>query len=229
MATQLLFGEACACLEQRPGWWRVQLLHDGYEGWLDPRMILPAARSEWETWPWQTAIHARLRLEDGSRMALPMGARIPGIPAGSFFCYGGRCWAVEAAESLPPQPHAAIPGLAASLLNVPYLWGGRSAWGIDCSGLTQLVYSICGIPLPRDSGPQSQWGRPVAYGEHLPGDLACFAQPGGTRVSHVGILAAPEQIIHASGRVRRDLFTPEGILDPQSRSLTHTLTGIRRW
>jgi len=121
-----------------------------------------------------------------------------------------------------------VRNIAQKYLNVPYLWGGKSPFGIDCSGFTQSVFKICGYRLFRDSGQQAHQGRAIAkLDDALPGDLAFFKNQEGN-INHVGILLEGDRIIHASGRVHIDHLNDEGILNLDTKIYTHQLSHIRR-
>jgi cell wall-associated NlpC family hydrolase len=112
-------------------------------------------------------------------------------------------------------------------LHAPYLWGGRSPFGIDCSGFVQVVYKFSGIQLPRDAWQQAEKGDLLSFiEESAPGDLAFFDNDEGT-IIHVGILLENNRIIHASGKVRIDVIDHQGIYNRDLRAYTHNLRLIK--
>jgi cell wall-associated NlpC family hydrolase len=117
---------------------------------------------------------------------------------------------------------------ALKFINSPYIWGGRIPSGIDCSGLTQLVYKIHGIGIPRDSWQQAETGEPISFiSEARVGDLVFFDNEKG-KISHVGMIFAEGLVIHASGRVRIDTIDHQGIFKPEVGGYSHRLRLIKR-
>ena len=122
----------------------------------------------------------------------------------------------------------AIEELATKYLNAPYLWGGRSIWGIDCSGFTQLVFKMLGIKIRRDAYQQADQGITLGFIEEAePGDLAFFDNEDG-KIIHVGILLGQGKIIHASGKVRIDRIDHQGIFNEETGKYSHKLRIIKR-
>jgi cell wall-associated NlpC family hydrolase len=116
---------------------------------------------------------------------------------------------------------------ALEFLNVPYLWGGKSVFGIDCSGFVQLVFRLYDLNLPRDAYQQAEIGELIDSKEARQGDLAYFTNEKG-KIIHVGIVLDNETIIHASGRVRIDQLTKSGIYNSDYCKETHKLHFIKR-
>jgi len=231
MISQVLFGEFVELMEDEGNWFKVKVLTDGYEGWVNPRMLLPSDQEEFESLSdWQFVIEGNLMLEDDTLIRMPLGAKVPVSSSSSAFDMAGHRWSKpEGFRAIDIQDFEKRVDIARYFYNIPYLWGGRSGFGIDCSGFSQMVYAMCGVSIPRDSSKQAEKGRLISYEDRQPGDLVFFSKPQHTRVTHVGMLIHLNHIMHASGRVRIDRFTESGIIDMEKNQVTHQFIMIKRW
>ncbi|MEM6263034.1 MAG: NlpC/P60 family protein [Bacteroidota bacterium] len=236
MVSQLLFGEFALFLKEKGSWWQVQNLTDQYEGWVNAESLLGIEEETFESivgYRYLFTANGSLIKPDGTYLRLPLGARLPLTPDPKRYfqlTLGEHSWILgpEVVENHRFAGPEAIIEVARMFLNVPYLWGGRTSFGIDCSGLTQTVFHMCGLKLPRDTSLQIQEGTEVDFDEKQPGDLAYFSKPNQGRVSHVAIIAPEEKVIHASGRVRVDDFKENGIIQAKTFRQTHDLITIKR-
>ncbi len=232
MISQLVFGDVVIALEGGSGWTKVRNTGDGYEGWVSTNMLCPMAEEEvakWPDWRYITTPSFLWPEGGGASMMLPAGARIPETNGENAFQIGNRRWEMKEVLGIEPADRSMLVPLAQHFLYTPYLWGGKSSFGIDCSGLTQTIYRMCGISIPRDSSIQQKKGKTIPFGQHQAGDLAFFSKKGQQRVTHVGIIMNHHQLIHASGRVRIDDFVEQGIQHAVSQQLTHHLVSINRY
>lgn len=235
MVSQLLFGESYEIIDELKGWQLVKVTHDGYEGWIDKKQSLPPEFIQGVDTNSKT-IHAvtdvfapAYRNGDETPLRLCKGSVLPQFRKGKF-TLGGHEYRFEGDTFIipeTPQPELIIT-TAITYLNAPYLWGGRSPFGIDCSGFTQMVFRLCGIALKRDAALQAQQGEMISFiNEAQPGDLAFFENPVGN-ITHTGILTENGRIIHASGYVRIDSIDHNGIFNAETGKYTHTLRIIKR-
>jgi len=232
-ATQLLFGEHYEVVEQSADkkWLRIRIAFDQYEGWIDSRQHHSISREYFEymdraEFKITTDLTSSL-LYNKSPLPILMGSMIPISSSELFkmeeqFAFNG-----EAKNVGQKRGVEFLRGIAQKYLNAPYQWGGRSPFGIDCSGFTQIVFRICGYMLQRDSSQQAAQGKSIAWADVRPGDLAFFKNSEG-RIVHVGIALGDDRIIHASGRVRVDHLDEEGILNLETKVYTHRLAHVRR-
>lgn len=251
--TQLLFGELCEVLEQLPLWYRVRNEADGEEGYADALMLTPMTDEEYAVYTAALAAStARVMLpmtyavsgNNGQTIPLSMGTRLPNYHDGQFEVLGVtfRIDRTAVAEGPLPLNQDTLMQVTRFLLNTPYLWGGKNALGMDCSGMTQTVMSLFGIRLPRNASQQVKCGTEVkSLKDAQAGDLVFFdhADPdsegtlphncaNNTRITHVGLLLDAERVIHCSGRVKIEHIDERGIRSTEQQSYTHHLAAIRR-
>ena len=136
-------------------------------------------------------------------------------------------YAFELSEKITNAKTNSLWNISQDYLNTPYLWGGKSSFGIDCSGLIQVIFRLHNIELPRDVSQQVKLGQEIAYDNKEEGDLAFFYNAN-NKITHVGIIGPKSTVIHASGYVRNDDFTPNGIWNLERHLLTHKLACIKR-
>lgn len=228
MVTQWLFGETAEVLERQEQWSRLRFDHDGYEGWVDNKQVLPCDTPNFD--PDLRVLDNMSIVDLGDRQVmLPYGAVLPFHANGAILFQGRRVPVNAVTNTLGGgDREALIEAYIHPFLGAPYLWGGRTPWGVDCSGFTQAIFMFMGIYLPRDAWQQASEGDPVrSVDEADAGDLAFFTNTDG-RIVHVGIVLGGGRIVHASGMVRIDRLTAEGILNEQDRRITHSLAAIRR-
>ncbi len=236
--SECLHGEALAVLERRGDWLRVRV-GDGYHGWLHAGYLAlgPADWAEdWTKRAGARSVGAEIAFPEG-RMRLPVGARVTLRPRGGVETADGRHGAVVEGDVRPEGElraearHLAPPELGLRWFSgAPYLWGGRTEWGIDCSGFAQAVYAARGVALLRDSDQQVTQGREVAIAAagagYEAGDLLFFAEEG--KVSHVALWLGAGRVAHSAlsrGGVAVDALDAETAL---ARRLRQQLVAVRR-
>lgn len=206
MVSQVLYGESMEVMETDGKFSKIKMDFDGYEGWVDSKQI--SVISENRKRNLVTKPFEIFSLEDGETL-LSIGSEV------EF-------------ETENLDENQSISDTAKLFLNVPYLWSGRSFFGIDCSGFSQLVYKVHGISLPRDSYQQAEIGQVLSFVEESePGDLAFFENEEG-KITHVGIMLENQKIIHSYGKVRIDLLDSSGIFNKDLGKHTHKLRFVRR-
>jgi len=231
MVSQLIFGECCEILEQTKEWLRIRVKYDGYEGWCTTPHLVEIDEKEYDsegyslTADWVTALEY-----NGHPMMVPMGSHLTAMKNGRAYWrknsvhYKGKPF--ERGDG--PTDARTIRQLTYKFLNVPYLWGGKSVFGFDCSGFTQTVFKFLNVPLMRDAYQQASQGEAVGFLEETKtGDVAFFDNAEG-KITHVGILLNSHEIIHASGKVRVDKIDNEGMVQSETFQRTHHLRVIRR-
>ncbi|MBS2099039.1 C40 family peptidase [Carboxylicivirga linearis] len=234
MVTQVLFGESYDITERIEKWCRIKLHTDGYEGWIDAKLVEKLSDKAVELWknspkwfvpgPFIKVVSEPEKsthfISGGSQIVMNTADR-------NCFTIGTKDFCISSNYSIS-KPVGEITDVAYSFINVPYLWGGRNFFGLDCSGFVQIVYAIKEIQIPRDASQQVKLGTMVSFVEEaVAGDLAFFDDEEGNIV-HVGMCLGKGEIIHASGRVRIDKFDHQGIFDNTTNKYTHKLRVIKR-
>ncbi|MBL7884409.1 MAG: C40 family peptidase [Bacteroidia bacterium] len=235
MVTQLLFGDTFQVTETQGNWCHIKISYDDYDCWIDKKQFLPIQQHTFDIINSTDLIcsneFVQLINHKNTNHQLPIviGSSLPNYDAGECtienqtYIFDGDI----IKDYLPNEKNGIIES-AYQFLNSPYLWGGKSPFGIDCSGFTQLVYKLNGIRLKRDAYQQAEQGEILSFVEEAePGDLAFFDNEEG-RIVHVGIVLENNKIIHASGKVRIDGFDHHGIFNNDKKDYSHQLRLLKR-
>lgn len=231
MVSQLVFGECGTLLESNnDGWVKIRNQYDHYEGWATGNQLTPIEEDLYHE-PTEEYTGDYLSALDfgGHPMHVPLGSFLKGLRHGEM--KWGKYTVVFRGTPLKPEKvpvtEKQVHHLAFQFLNTPYLWGGRSIFGIDCSGFTQTVYRLLGKVLPRDAYLQARCGEALTEGQAPRcGDLAFFGNEE-NRITHVGLMLNDFEIIHAAGKVRVDKLDDCGILNTDTGLYSHRLAFIR--
>ena len=221
MVSSILFGETCSLSSEKEDWIEVACNHDGYKGWIPVNYLTPI-KPEHANWNRKVSVHGAVMQNSSGRIDLSPGSIIHADMECEIL---GNVFRFSDARVFEPE-NLDVAGLSMLFLHTPYLWGGRSVWGIDCSGLVQVVYGILGKKLPRDASQQFHEGNEISFTDRQSGDLAFFEKNG--KITHVGIVLSNGKIIHASGKVRIDELVEAGIKHVETGQISHTLSCIKR-
>ena len=225
LVTQVLYGELLKVLEQRKSWSRIRLAYDKYEGWIDNKQYVEISEEDYNTIIKEdhllsTDLIEYIQDSDDQLYTIPIGSSLNGLKLLNHTFDGG--------SSSEKQEKTNLIKTAFLYLNAPYLWGGKTPFGIDCSGFTQMVYKLNGYHLLRDASQQATQGHALSFIEESePGDLAFFDNSEGN-IIHVGIIMEDNYIIHAHGKVRIDRLDHSGIYNADKRAHTHKLRVIKK-
>ena len=230
LVSQVLFGEHFKILEQTDKWSRIQLAFDGYEGWIDNKQFQLISEANYNYLSNSASIMSAdlieyITTQNNSLLPISIGSSWsfldnPEINTSQFSFEGMKACGVK--------PKSELIKTAFMYLNAPYLWGGKTPFGIDCSGFTQMVYKLNGYSLLRDASQQATQGEALSFIEESePGDLAFFDNEEG-RITHVGMIMDDNYIIHAHGKVRIDRLDHLGIYNIDTGRHTHKLRVIKK-
>ena len=225
MVSQVLYGESFKIIEQRKKWSKIRLAFDKYEGWIDNKQHLEISEEAYQTLQNETPKLSSdlvdfISDEKEQLLSICLGSTVSSTNLiGHHF---------EGKFQKLKQEKSKLLKIALLYLNAPYLWGGKTPFGIDCSGFTQMVYKLNGHKILRDASQQATQGEPLSFIEESePGDLAFFDNAEGN-IIHVGIIMADHYIIHAHGKVRIDRLDHTGIFNYELRKHSHKLRVIKR-
>ena len=232
MVSQQLFGEKSFVIDRTGDWIKIQLRYDGYQGWIqkghvveiDEEIYLKNDKNITSDWLNEVDYN-------GHMMYVPMGSALSAFKNGMAFWrknsvhFKGKTWNPEEINITSKV----VKQIAFKFLNTSYLWGGKSVFGIDCSGYSQMTYKFLNTYIPRDAWQQAEQGTTVNFlQEARCGDLAFFDNEEG-KIVHVGILLNEHEIIHSAGKVRIDKIDTQGILNLETKERTHKLRIIKRY
>ena len=254
MVTQLLFGEHFELLDTKGNWQLIRIAYDGYECWIDKKQFQPISDIKGISDSTTAVTTDLLQLASAQPSPKEREEYIPLLLGSSLHKFKNKKFSLAKKEysfegnvifpfAKSKSPSFGGVGEASRwYLNTPYLWGGRSPFGIDCSGFTQMVFKINGIKLQRDAWQQAEKGKALSFLEEAKtGDLAFFDNEDG-KIVHVGIITSPPTplpvgegrrgevgIIHASGKVRIDKLDHQGIYNEDMKKYTHRLRVVKRF
>lgn len=235
MVTQLLFGDHFQILDKEGNWFRIKLAYDDYEGWIDKKQLLPIEQHTFDiinsTEAYYSNEMVQLIKDDKTSLFFPivMGSALPNFYNNECVVENqGYTYEGEYTTGHLPNGKSSLLETAMMYLNTPYLWGGKTPFGIDCSGFAQTVYKLNGVKLKRDAYQQAEQGETLSFVEEAEaGDLAFFDNEEG-KIIHVGIVMDNNKIIHASGKVRIDGFDHQGIFNNEKGDYSHRLRLLKR-
>ncbi len=223
MVSQLLYGDCYKIIDKRKKWSKIRMEWDGYEGWITELQTHKVSEEVYnEIISNDTIISTDMMNyvsnQDNLIFPIPIGSDLRALKKLNH-TFNGETYSPEADKKK-------LSKTAFMYLNSPYLWGGRTPLGIDCSGFTQIVYKINGVKLSRDAHEQANQGQTLSFIEESEaGDLAFFDDNEG-KIVHVGLLLKDHYIIHAYGTVRIDRIDQSGIYNGETH--THNLRMIKK-
>lgn len=228
MTSQILFGEHFKILEENKNWSFIQLEHDKYQGWICNKQFTYINKDEYEHLSNTKKFFTKniiSKIKELNNQIIILGSTLP-LYRNKKIKINKKIINFHAPTYQSVDIKKDLIKLAYRFINTPYLWGGRTIFGIDCSGFTQLVFRLNGINIPRDAYQQAEIGLKIKdIKDSIESDLAFF---GDQKITHVGIIIKNNKIIHASGKVRIDKIDNTGIYHEKTGDYTHKLKFIKR-
>ena len=225
LVSQLLYGDCFKILSSKNEWLQIKTLNDSYVGWINNNQIneiskINAEKITFDHKIFSTRLIDYIETDENKLSSIVLGSNIGACK------YLGHKYDGPKTKKTKTKPN--LTKVASMYLNSPYLWGGKTPFGIDCSGLTQMIYRINGYKIPRDASQQSELGETLSFIEESePGDLAFFDNKEG-KIIHVGMLLENNYILHAHGNVRIDRIDQTGIFNQEKQKHSHKLRIIKK-
>ncbi len=232
MSSQVLFGEALVIKKYQDDWAFVEIAQDTYQGWIEKSQLTVISKEYFEKYQSQEKVKLVSDFWENQKLKLRLikGSTLPSYQDQTFTYKNSQKVPIKTSVIKGVKDRGSLVETAILYLGAPYLWGGKTMMGIDCSGFSQIVYFLNGVQIARDASQQAVQGVHVPFlQEAQAGDLAFFDNEEGN-ITHVGILLYDGQIIHAShGRVKIDRIDQEGILNEELMRYTHKLRLIKSY
>ncbi|MBN1185927.1 MAG: C40 family peptidase [Bacteroidales bacterium] len=232
MVSQLLFGETCRIVKEDKNWLGIVTNYDDYSGWIDKKMVTLTEDGNFNMDSKMIVKQPLLYIindKTNSGQWITAGSELYNVSEDyTSFSIGPYSYKIKEFSNITKVSVKNIIKDALNYINAPYMWGGKTIFGIDCSGFTQMVFKINNDKLPRDSRDQYDvLSNEIQLQDAQPGDIAFFSK-NGQSISHVGLIMSPDKIIHASGCVRIDALDAKGIYNSELQRYTHNLLAVKK-